>query len=169
MTRWLIFFALCWVPLTAQQTTAPAPVPTAAPAAVLSPTNIKWLPQHVYTAGGGFASPNGKFAYLSESTFIGAGTYATVAIEDTIVAGKVSSCTLAGVTKPLYQFGFLTVGLTGLGGGCTGGGTGNSMPAGEGQAFLDCRWGKLPIGNTITAMKLTTGGFKVTIGFRWAQ
>ena len=162
------FLALifCCAMATAQQT-SPAQSPTAAPVQP-SLTNVTFLPKLVVTGGGGFASPNGKFGYVSESTYVGAGTYATVAIEDTIVKGNVESCTLAGVTKPLYQLSVFTAGLTGLGGGCTST-AGTSTATGAGQAFLDVQWGKLPLGNTITVMKLTTGSFKVTIGFRWAK
>lgn len=162
------FLALifCCAMATAQQTT-PAQNPTAAPVPS-SLTNVTYLPKVVVTGGGGFSSPNGKFAYASESTYIGAGTYATVAIEDTITKGVVQSCTLAGVTKPVYQVKVLTAGLTGLGGGCTST-AGTSTAAGAGQAFLDIQWGKLPLGNVVTVMKLTTGGYKLTIGLRWAK
>ena len=159
-------FIFCCVSATAQQT-SPAQTPTAAPVP-LSLTNVTYLPKLVITGGGGFASPNGKFGYVSESSYIGAGTYATVAIEDTITKGVVQQCTLAGITKPIYQVNILTAGLTGLGGGCTST-AGTSTAAGAGQAFLDVQWGRLPLGNVVTVMKLTTGGYKLTIGFRWAK
>jgi hypothetical protein len=132
-------------------------------------SNVTYLPKMIITAGGGYASPNGKFGYASQSTYLGAGTYATVAIEDTISkGGTVQSCTLAGVTKPQYQLSFMTFGMTGLGGGCTST-NGSATASGSGQIFLDFRFGKSAWGLIVTAMKSTTNGFKVTLAPRWAQ
>jgi len=123
------------------------------------------LPKIVLTAGGGFASPNGKFAYVSESSLVlPQGTYATISQEYTIIKGVVQSCTFAGATKPMYQFSVVTVGLTGLGGGCTSS-AGDTSGAGSAQGFLFIKWGHLPFGNVITAMKNSNTGFKVTLGF----
>jgi len=140
------------------QATPPVPGPPTQPAA-----SISWTPKTVVTAGGGYSSPNGKFAYYSESHYVSQGTYGTIAIEEEIIGGKVVQCALGGATKLLYQFGLFTLGMTGLGGGC------GSAVAGSGQGFLDVRWGKLAYGNTVTVTKNTSGGWKVTLGFRWAQ
>ncbi len=70
---------------------------------------------------------------MSESTLVlPQQTYATVALEYTLVKGQVQSCTLAGLTKPMYQLSVITLGLTGLGGGCTGT-NGKASAAGSGQ------------------------------------
>ncbi len=123
------------------------------------------LPKYIVTAGGGFASPNGKFAYISESSMVlPQQTYATVSQEYTLIKGQVQSCTFAGLTKPMYQFSVVTVGLTGLGGGCTSS-SGETSGAGSAQGFLHIRWGKLPLGNVVTVMKNSNSGFKVTLGF----
>ena len=106
---------------------------------------------------------------MSESSFLGAGTYATVAIEETIINKQVQTCTLAGVTKPMYQVGVLTAGITGLGGGCTST-AGSATPQGSGQGFLDISLGKSRAwGLVLTATKNTTGGWKATLAFRWAK
>jgi hypothetical protein len=166
--RFALTLVFCCVCLEAQQT-APGPVPpSSAPAATPTASNVTWFPKLVLTAGGGFSSPNGKFSYASESSYLGAGTYATVAIEETIINKQVQTCTLAGVTKPMYQFGLFTVGLTGLGGGCTST-SGAATGSASGQGFVDLRWGKHPYGNTLTATKNTTGGWKATLAFRWAK
>jgi len=127
------------------------------------------LPKVILTTGGGFASPNGKFAYISESSLIlPQGTYATVSQEYSIIKGVVQSCTFAGITKPLYQFSIFTIGLTGLGGGCNSTG-GDTSGAGSGQGFLHVNWGKMPFGNVITVAKNTSGAYKVTLGFTWSK
>lgn len=151
-------------------TAVPVKAATASPAPASIPltTNVTWFPKTIIGGGGGFSSPNGKFAVASESSYIGAGTYSTVAIEDVIVKGKIQSCTLAGITKPLYQLGPFTAGLTGLGGACQAP-TGSADAAGSGQAFVDIRWGKLNWGNTIAVTKNTSDGWKVVLVFRWAQ
>ena len=122
-------------------------------------------PKYILSGGGGFASPNGKFAYVSESSLIlPQGTYATVSQEYTLIKGAVQSCTFAGISKPIYQWSLLTIGLTGLGGGCTSS-SGDTAGAGSGQGFLHVKWGHLPFGNVITAAKNSNTGFKVTLGF----
>lgn len=127
------------------------------------------LPKVLITGGAGFASPNGKFAYASESSLLlPQNTYTTIAWEDTIIKGQVQSCTLAGVSKPLYQFGWTTVGLTGLGGGCTST-TGAATGTMSGQAFLHVGFGTKPWGVVFTAVKNSSGGFKATIGLAWSQ
>ena len=136
---------------------------------ITSATGVTWLPKFIVTGGGGFTSPNGKFVYGSESNYLGSGTYTTVAVEETLVSGKFESCTLAGITKSMYQYSYFTVGLTGLGGDCVAT-TGTAAVAGSGQGFLDVRFGKTPFGLTLTGTKNTNGGgVKVTLAFRWAQ
>lgn len=122
-------------------------------------------PNLVFTGGGGFASPNGKFSYASISKLLGAGTYATAAQEYTLINRKVQSCTLAGVTKQQYAFSVVRIGLTGLGGGCQDG-----AYTAAAQGFADIGFGKISKwGVVFTATKGTTGGFKFTAGPRWQQ
>ncbi len=123
------------------------------------------LPKVIITVGGGFASPNGKFAYVSESSLIlPQGTYATISQEYSIIKGVVVSCTFAGATKPMYTFSIVTIGITGLGGGCNST-NGDTSGAGSAQGFLHFKWGHLPFGNVITAQKNSNSGFKITLGF----
>ncbi len=152
---------------------APAPSPPAASSAVTIPLTLPaptMLPKLFVSGGGGFANPGGSFAYVSESTLVlPQQTYATVALEYTLVKGQVQSCTLAGLTKPMYQLSVITLGLTGLGGGCTGT-NGKASAAGSGQPFFYVRWGKLPMGNVVTFIKNTDGtGWKVSLGFSWSK
>ncbi len=151
----------------------PAPPPVTIPLppvaqSITSATAVTWLPKFIITGGVGFASPNGKFVYGSESSYLGSGTYTTVAVEETLIKGTVESCTLAGITKPLYQYSYFTIGLTGLGGGCVAT-TGNASPMGSGQGFLDIRFGRTAYGIVLTGTKNTSGGWKFTIAPRWAQ
>lgn len=140
---------------------AQAPLP-----ALPAPT---MLPKFFVSGGGGFASPSGSFAYASESSLVlPQQTYATVAQEYTLIKNQVQSCTLAGLSKPMYQLSVVTLGVTGLGGGCTSS-SGDSSPAGSGQVFLHIRWGRLPIGNLLAFRKNTNSGWKVTLGFSWGQ
>lgn len=167
---------LVLVPLAAQ--TAPATPPALTPEQIkaiqgtLAVSDIPaptMLPKTFVSAGAGYASPGGSFAYVSFSTLmLPQNTYLTTAQEYTMQKGQVQSCTFAGVSKPLYQLSVLTIGLTGLGGGCNST-NGDSAPAGSGQGFLDAKWGKLPISSLITVMKNTTGGWKATIGFSWGK
>lgn len=143
----------------------------ALPLAAQTPTAVAPanLPKVVLSTGGGFASPGGAFSYISESSLVlPQGTYATVSQEYTLLHGQVQSCTFAGVSKPMYQFSVFTIGVTGLGGGCTSS-SGATNGAGSGQGFLHIRWGKLAFGNILTASKNTVGGYKVTLGFSWSQ
>lgn len=127
------------------------------------------LPKYILTVGGGFASPNGKFAYVSESSLVlPQGTYLTVSQEYSIVKGQVQSCTFAGAAKPLYRFSVITAGVTGLGGGCNST-VGDSSAAASGQGFLHINWGRLPFGNVITVQKNSNTGYKVTFGFTWSK
>lgn len=155
--------------LTAQ---VPAPiVQIATPAiasAITSASKITYSPDMLVSAGGGYASPNGKFGYYSVSKSVGQNTYATMANQYTIVGGKLESCALAGLTKEMYQFGPLVLGLTGLGGGCEGF-SGNAGAAGSAQAFAHIHFGKSPIGLAITGMKTTSPGFQTTIAPTWGK
>jgi hypothetical protein len=149
----------------AAQTPTPVSVPPAPAPVIPVPT---WLPKEVDSAGVGFSSPSSKFAFVSRSTYLGQATYWTIAIEDTFNHKNVTTCTLTGVTKLLYQYRWFTVGATGLGGGCTST-DGTTSAAAAGQPFVDVRWGKTAFGNTITATKQTAGGWKLTLDFRRAQ
>src|SRR5690242_1958645 len=53
-------------------------------AIALPSTPITYTPDIVVSSGGGFASPNGKFAYYSISKYIGQSSYATMANQYTI-------------------------------------------------------------------------------------
>lgn len=145
----------------------PVAVPPVAGIPVASPSD---LPKYVITAGGGYASPGGSFAYTSASALVlPQNTYTTIAQEYTLIKGQVQSCTFAGITKPIYQFSIITIGLTGLGGGCNST-NGTTSAAGSGQGFAYFRWGRLPFGNVVTVMKNTDGsGWKATLGFSWSQ
>lgn len=152
---------------------SPAPVPAAGPSNSPAPASLPdipalaptMLPKTIITAGGGYSSPGGTFAYASFSTLtLPQQTYVTGAIEYTLVKGQIQTCTLAGLTKPLYQFWYVTFGLTGLGGGCMST-SGSSSPIGSGQPFLYFRFGKLPFGAVVAGTKNTDGsGWKVTLG-----
>lgn len=128
------------------------------------------LPSFFVSGGGGFASPGGKFAYASASSLeLPQQTYITIAEEYTIVKGKITPCTLGGLSKPLYQIGPLVAGLTGLGGSCTSP-TGATTAIGSAQPFLYVPWGPLPVGNIIAFMKNTDGsGWKFTLGFTFRR
>lgn len=152
----------------------PAPPPVVIPLPPVSQqlvtaTAVMWIPKFIVTGGVGFVSPNGKFVYGSESNYLGSGTYTTVAVEETLVNGTVESCTLAGITKPMYQYSIFTVGLTGLGGGCVKT-TGNSGAIGQGQGFLDIRFGHSNFGIILSGTRSTTDStWKFTLAPRWAQ
>lgn len=147
----------------------PAPLPPEPPAQ----SGITYLPKWYASAGGGALVPgSGKFAYESISAYIGAGTYATTVQEFTISAGKVQSCTMAGVSKLLYQFGFVSIGMTGLGGGCNSTG-GDSGAAAATQGFASFHLGKSGISIVATGDKtfLTDGrqGAKITLGVSFGK
>lgn len=147
--------------------TVPAPLSNI----VSQATNITWLPKSIYTGGGGIGiKPSDKFAYVSMSNFLGAGTYSTIVIEERYVNGALTQCTKAGITKPMYQFGLFTAGLTGVGGGCVSSGQSASASATV-QAFLDWRFTKKSTyGLTFTGTRFTdTSGFQFTIAPRYAQ
>lgn len=154
----------------------PSPMPNVGPSigpdlgVVVAPTGaFKYQPSVIISAGGGFASPNGKFAYYSISKATGIqNTYLTAAQEYTIVKGHVESCTLAGASKPIYEFGWLDIGLTGLAGGCSST-SGQAAVAGSGQVFALVHFGKSPLGIVITALKNNTGGYKVTLAPSWGK
>ena len=152
-------------------TAVPLPVP-APPGvgAILAPAGaFKYQPDVIISAGGGFASPNGKFAYYSISKATGVqNTYLTAAQEYTIVKGQVQSCTLAGASKPIYEFGWMDIGLTGLAGGCSST-SGQTGAAASGQAFALLHFGRSPFGMVITALKNNTGGYKVTLAPSWSK
>ena len=137
-----------------QQNPAPSPPIGAGPS----------LPSNVITFGGGFLSPSSKFAYASFSKYLGQATYSTTAQEYSLVNKKIVSCTETGLTKAIWQYHWITVLLTGLGGGCTDGGA-----IGSGQGAVDIHPHKdSPWGSVVSIQKETAGGFKLTGGIRWA-
>lgn len=150
-----------------------AQAPPEPPPAVTIPVPLPaptMLPKYFVSAGGGYATPGGKFAYVSESSLVlPQQTYATVAQEYTIDKNhQVQSCTFVGISKPMYQLWGITLGVTGLGGGCTSS-SGDSSPDGSGQIFLNIPWWKLAEGNVITFRKNTNSGWKVTLGFSFGK
>ena len=161
--RFVFILALLSLPVAAQP--APPSASAGTVAAVPVPaSSITYLPKWVVTAGGGVNLPgNGKFAYWSASTYLGSQTYATAATEYTLVNKQVLTCGLAGISKPLYEFGPASIGLTGLGGGCTST-NGAAVAAASGQGFIHIRLGKSGWGVAITGMKTSGSAFKITLG-----
>lgn len=158
--------------LIAQTAGAPSPtLPAPLTDAIGSLTNVSWLPKFIVTGGGGIGvKPKDTFVYVSESNFLGAGTYSTVVIEERFVNGQLTQCTKAGITKPMYQFGLFSAGLTGVGGGCVSSKQSASASATI-QAFLDWRFTKKSTyGLTFTGTRFTdTSGFQFTVAPRYAQ
>ena len=152
----------------AQQAVAPVV------AAALPTSSITYLPRFYGSVGGGGIVPGhgGRFAYESISAYIGAQTYATTVQEFTISKGKVQSCTLAGVSKIMYQFGFVSIGLTGLGGGCNST-SGDSGAAGAAQGFASFHLGKSGMSIVATGDKTFTAdgrqGVKLTLGVSYGK
>ena len=157
--RFLPFLLLSIAASALAQQATPVAVPSAAGALA-----VTYLPANIVTAGGGFMTPSTKFAYVGYSHLAGAGTYLSAVQEYTMVHKVVQACTLAGLTKPQYQWKWLTVGATGLGGACASG----ALIA-NGQVFADQRFGKSHFGAVETYQRETTGLGKATFGFRWAE
>lgn len=152
------------VPASANQPVSAVDIPLPPPSG-----SIKYQPSVIISGGGGFASPSGKFAYYSISKATGVqNTYLTAAQEYTLVKGEIQSCTLAGASKPVYEFGWLDIGLTGLAGGCSST-DGKASVAGSGQVFALLHFGKSPFGMVVTALKNNTGGYKVTLAPSWGK
>ena len=162
----LFIFALASFALRAQTTATNSAA--SAPAAVQTTHSAGAfvnLPDKVITAGGGFLSPNSKFAYGSFSKYLGQGTYSTTAQEYSLVGKKIVSCTETGLTKALWQYRWVTVLVTGLGGGCTEGGA-----IGSAQGAIDIHLRReSPWGAALSVQKETTNGFKLTGGVRWGR
>jgi len=142
-------------------------VPTVIPTASVA-NKPTYTPQWVGSAGAGATVPgNGKFAYYSISTFIGQNTYATIANEYTITSKGVQTCSLAGITKDMYEFGHFDAGVTGLGGGCINSNT-SAGPTAQVQGFLNYHIKQSHYSITTTARKflLDNGNtsIKVTLG-----
>jgi hypothetical protein len=166
----VVLVALAFAPRAIAQTPA---TPASAAAAV---SNITYLPKWYGSVGVGGAIPgNSRFAYESISAYLGAATYATTVNQYTISNGKVQDCTLAGLTKALYQFRPLTIGTTGLGGGCSS--TSGDSAAGAVQGFASLRIRKSPISLVATGEKtwIATGpgpnggkqGVQLTLGISY--
>lgn len=148
--------------------------PAAVPAAVALPASgISYLPKFYGSVGGGGTVPGkGRFAYESISAYLGQETYATTVQEFTLAKGAVQSCTMAGLSKPLYQFGFLTLGITGLGGGCSST-AGTSGAAGAAQGFASFHLARTGFSVVATGDKtFTTDGrqaVKLTLGVAYGK
>ena len=161
--RLILLMGLLAATLAAQTTATNSAGTNPAAVQTTSTAGFFYLPLNVVTFGGGFLSPNAKFAYGSFSRYVGQGFYLTTAQEYSLVNKKIVSCTLAGSTKVLAQYRAITVLITGLGGGCT---DGNAI--GNAQGALDVRNGKTHSGEVFSVQKETAGGYKVTGGLRWA-
>lgn len=157
-------------PVPVSSTPVPVQEVSSAPTIALPvTTTFKFHPNEIYSAGGGYAQSSGRFAYISYSHALTGNTYATVANEYTLIKGQVITCTYAGITQPLYEFGWLDVGLTGLGGGCSST-AGPASAVGSGQVFGHIHFGQKPFGLVISGMKDTNGsGFKITAAPSWAK
>lgn len=142
-------------------------------AAIAAKSDITFLPKFYGSVGGGAVVPgSGKFAYQAIAAYIGKNTYATTVQEYTIVGGKITSCTMAGISPVLYQFGFLSIGLTGLGGGCSSSSGSGGMAAAT-QGFASFRLGHTGISIPITVDKTFTTdgrqGVKATLGVSYGK
>jgi len=142
-------------------------------AAVAATSNITYLPKFYGSAGGGAVVPgSGKFAYEAISVYLGQQTYATTVQEFTISKGTVQSCTMAGISKVAYQFGFVSLGMTGLAGGCNST-SGSSGGAGAAQGFASFHLGKSGMSIVATADKTFTTdgrqGVKATLGVSYGK
>jgi len=139
---------------------------------VAAASKVTYLPKWYGSVGaGGLTVGKGRFAYESISAYLGAETYATTVNEYTMQGGKVTSCTLAGLSKLLYQFGIVSVGTTGLGGGCNST-DGNNGAAGAVQGFASFHV-KGAVSIVLTGDKtFTTDGrqaVKVTLGISYGK
>lgn len=136
-------------------------------------SNITYLPKLYGSVGGGAVIPGkGRFAYESISLFLGQETYATSVQEFTITNGTVQTCTMAGVSKVAYQFGFISIGITGLAGGCNST-SGSSGGAGAAQGFASFHLGKTGFSVVATGDKTFTAdgrqGVKATLGVSYGK
>ena len=130
-------------------------------------------PQIFYSAGGGALTHGhgGTFAYWSVSKYLGQNTYASVINEYTVSAGQVLTCPLAGVSHVAAQFGPVSVGLTGAGGGCSGD-KGGAAGAATAQAFVNFHlWHEWNL--PLTARKTFTSrgdeAIKISLGIGWGK
>jgi hypothetical protein len=142
-------------------------------AAIAATSNITYLPKFYGSVGGGAVVPgSGKFAYEAIAAYIGMATYAMTVQEFTLSKGTVQSCTMAGVSKVMYQFGFVSLGITGLGGGCNST-SGSSGGAGAAQGFASFHLGKSGMSIVATADKTFTTdgrqGVKATFGVSYGK
>ncbi len=157
------------VPPPAPKAEAPITAPPISSVPQFIPASpITYSPNILVSAGGGFASPNGKFGYYSISKAIGQNSYATMAQQYTIVKGKIQNCALAGLSKEMYEFGPLVLGITGLGGGCEGF-SGDATAAANAQAYAHFHFGKSAWGAVLTVMKTTNPGYQVTLAPTWGK
>jgi len=169
-----------------QATTAPVQqsVPITVPAvgaavqAIAQPiaaaaSDIAYLPKWYGSLGAGAVVPgSGKFAYEAIAAYIGAQTYATTVNEFNIVKGQVQSCAMGGLSKILYEFGPLSIGTTGLAGGCTATSTSGGA-AGAVQPFLSWHIGHSGVSLLATGDKIFTvdgkQAAKITFGISYAS
>ncbi len=136
-------------------------------------SSITYLPKLYGSVGGGAVVPgSGKFGYESISLYLGQQTYATTINEYTISKGQVQSCTLAGLSKLMYQFGFVSLGTTGLAGGCNATSSSGGV-AGAVQGFASFHIGKSGFSIVATGDKTFTSdgrqGIKATLGFSYGK
>lgn len=136
-------------------------------------SSITYLPKLYGSVGGGAIVPgSGKFGYQSISLYLGQESYATTINEYTITKGQVQSCTLAGLSKVMYEFGFVSIGTTGLAGGCNATSTSGGV-AGAVQGFASFHLGKTGFSIVATGDKTFTTdgrqGVKMTLGVSYGK
>ena len=113
----------------------------------------------------------GGFAYWSGSKYVGQASWVTYIQEYTISKGAIVSCSLGGVSHVVRQVSFISVGLTGAGGGCSGDPRGAESAA-SGQGFLSFHikgaWSIIATARkTFTASG--TDAFRLTLGLGWGK
>jgi hypothetical protein len=130
-------------------------------------------PSIFYSVGGGALTHGhgGTFTYWSVSKYLGQNSYATIINEYTISQGQVLTCPLAGVSHVATQFGPVSIGLTGAGGGCSGD-KGGASGAATAQGFVNFHlyneW------NLILSVRETftnrgDDAIKVSLGLGWGK
>jgi len=99
------------------------------------------------------------------SHFVGQNTYLTAAQEYTLIGNGVQSCTLAGATHVTNQWGPVSLGTTGLVGGCQNGSTAWSAQEFAHYRIKKTNWGVVGSG----MINSQSHGLKVTVGLQWGK
>lgn len=140
--------------------TAPVPIPIPIPIAT-SPAE----PSQFFSTGGGIAGlgPSQVFGYysMSQCLSLDKGKCAAYSTEITefqrLKGGKVGTCARVGISKSLWAFGPVLIGIVGDAGACEGQ-TGSASGAMSARTFLAVRVGRTPIYFIGTAQDLKTAG-----------